>query len=430
MESNLSEVKTCKSQTQFKTTMNDGGENEKKKFKNNDCDNFVDGKSKNSIAVKIKSVCDEPLKAIDNIDSHKVGTIWCCDISKLTEQTLNNEIQVLKNSDQDNFGDDKPTVGSIENIEHFCDESLKTIECNNSLKVGTIWCCDMHKLIEVSQLEKYYENFGLLPKIPLISKNREETPKVNIPINQRTQHSVQKNDTFLEVIELLYQKYFNSKIAQNNIIIIANILNVIRMYDAHHKAQMDSLSYIRIGQKPESYSYSVAVSMHLKNSNVLKSKFKKHFSAVLYNKIDFDFELTFQMFFLSIFNILNVLNHQKPNETIFKNLAHLLRDCFKDNEHKTMAIHKSDTFHSNCMDLIRAIEDWQGSDPSLTDRMPIFFMSSINDQQRIFQTIFNYVTSRYDNENLAILIDIAALQCFKNSTFNDYVNITSSATVQ
>lgn len=424
LESNF-EGKTRKSQSQFKTTINYDEKNEKKN-KKNDCDTceIVD-----STIIKIGTL-SEPSKIIESTDSHKVGMIWCRDMSKLIEKILNDD---LKNfvDDSDNDNDSDRTISSIENTENVCDESLKTVECNSS-KVGMIWCCDMRKLIETFKLENFFKNFGLSPNILQTAKTSEKKPKVIAPINQTTQYLVEKKDKTISVIELLYQKYFSSKSVQNNITIIANILILIWMYDEHHKKQMDYFDLIRICQNFERYySHIVAVSTYLKHSNIIKFKLKRHFSAVLSHIIvDSDFEQAFKMFFSSIFNLLNVTNHRTLNDNTFKNVADLLGECLKDNTLITMTILKSETFHSDCMDLIRVIEDSRGSDPNITDRMPIFFKSSVNNQELIFQKMFNTVTSINSNENLAILLDIITLKFMNNSKFYNHTNINPTTTVR
>lgn len=436
MKSNLPEEgKICESKSQFKVTINDNEENERKKFKNNDQDNFVGNKSTISSVDKTETLCGEPLKVTECTNSRKIGTIRCCDVNKLIEDKEENEKKKFKSNDQDNILDNTSTISSVEKTENLCDESLKAIKSITSPKAGTIWCCDMNKLIEASKLEKYFEHFGLLLKNPKFSRNNENKPKVIIPINQTTQHSLQKGKTFICVIEFLYQKYFNSNLAQNNIVIMANILNIIRISDEHHKAQMGFSFYIKkhTSQKSERSSYSIANALHLRNLNVLKSKFQRYLLGFLSNVIKSDYELAFKMFFLSIFTILNVKHQSKSNESIFKNLTHLLWNCLKDNElehGKTITILKSENFHSDCINLIRVIEDSRSSDPNNNDRLSIFFTSSVNSQEHVFQNIINTVTSGNSNVDLASLIDIAALQCFNNSKFKSSMNITSQLSIK
>lgn len=353
MESNLSEVsETYKSGIQFKTAINIVAENEKEKSENNNRENIFDAKSTNNTTEKIE-MSDEPLKAKDYANTR------------------------------------------------------------------TIRCYDKNQQIKASLSDKSHEHLNEFLKRHQTTRHCIKNPTVFVPIDQTTHNSVKKNDNFLKLIESLYRKYFNNTTAQNNIFVMANILNIIRISDEHHKKWLDLLVHDKmlISQKPNRHSYSVADAIHLRHSYVLKSKFKKYFLEVFSDVVYSHFELAFKMFFSSLYTVFQVLQQPNLNENTFDNLLQSLCGCFKDNEDVIAVVMlTSETFLPDCINLLRVIEDKRGSDPNITYRMSLFFLSSANNQSNIFQKVINTVTSD-SNENLAPLIDNAAFQCFINSTF-------------
>lgn len=226
----------------------------------------------------------------------------------------------------------------------------------------------------------------------------------------------------LREVENLYNRYFCKEV-QDTIVIIANILNIISMSNKHHKARMDE-SFKKKTEAEKLKERCDANRMHARHKKILESRLKTHFANVITSFIETEFEPSFQMFFLSILTVLRVLDQPKFKKgSIFKNLVLLLWNSLKNSEFdhpKVFNMFRSKTFRPDCIDLISLIEDSRDSDPGITDRMALFFVSSVNSRD-YFQTVIDAVTGD-ENDDLALLIDNAAKQCRINSRFNDPIN--------
>jgi len=225
----------------------------------------------------------------------------------------------------------------------------------------------------------------------------------------------------LREIERLYQKYF-SKNVQDTIVIIANILNMISLSNKHHKFRMDE-SFKKKSEAEKLKERCDANRMHLRHKKVLEAKLKANFLDVINKFMDSEFEPTFQMFFLSILTVLRVLEQPKFKKgSIFKNLVLLLWNSLKNcdfDSPKVFGLFRSKSFRPDCIDLISLIEDSRNSDPGITDRLALFFLSTVNSRES-FQPVLTALTND-SNEDLAQLLDNAIRYCRLHSKFKDRV---------
>ncbi|XP_027843371.1 uncharacterized protein LOC114124329 isoform X3 [Aphis gossypii] len=220
-------------------------------------------------------------------------------------------------------------------------------------------------------------------------------------------------------IEKVYRKYF-SKSKQDTIVIIANILNIISMSNKYHKSRMDE-SFKKKSEAEKLKERCDANRLHGRHKTILETKLKNNFVEVVSSFDEPDFESAFQMFFLSILTVLRVLDQPKFKKgSIFKNLVLLLWNSLKNGNYyhpKIFTMFRSKTFRPDCIELISLIEDSRDNDPGITDRMALFFVSTVNSRD-YFQKVIDVVTSD-SSEDLEVLIDHATSQCCLNSKFKD-----------
>lgn len=292
----------------------------------------------------------------------------------------------------------------------------------NSL-IGKIRVRDPHSMIEDSMIERFYSLFfeQKLPKI-----QRTIIKKIIIPSNQSlSAHPVIRRHLSLKEIEELYKKYF-SKSVQDTIVIIANILNIISLSNKHHKSRMDE-SFKKRSEAEKLKERCDANRIHTRHKRILEVKLKTYFNLVITSFTDEEFETAFQMFFLSILTVLRVLDQPKFKKgSIFKNLVLLLWNSLKSTEFehpKIFTMFRSKTFRPDCIDLISLIEDTRDSDPSITDRMALFFVSSVNSKD-CFHGVINTITGD-SSEDLGLLIENAAQQLRSCSKFKEPQSIPS-----
>lgn len=302
-----------------------------------------------------------------------------------------------------------------------CDESAECTESKNSPDTslqGLIKLRDIKTMMDDHMHMIYLKNFEC-NKVKISSTNCKRSVISTIIPTNGSYSTVIRGNLSLCAIEKLYNKYF-SKIVQDAIVIIANILNIISMSNKHHKARMDE-SFKKRTEAEKLKERCDANRQHLRHKKVLEAKLKQHFMEVVSTFIDAEFEPTFQMFFLSILTVLRVLDQPKFKKgSIFKNLVLLLWNSLKNSEFdhpKVFSMFRSKSFRPDCIDLISLIEDSRDSDPGITDRMALFFVSTVNSQE-YFKAVIDAVTSD-SNEELALLIDKAAIECRTNSKFKD-----------
>lgn len=331
--------------------------------------------------------------------------------SKSVEETKSTE-----ESPKSTEGSSKPTEESSMSIEESSDPPNKHV-------IGTIKVVSFKKLMDEEKHKAYCINFlGIKPDPPINGKKIPNNISVDTTPTYNTTVHVPEGNLSLSGVEKLYNKYFGKSV-QDSIVIIANILNVISMSNKHHKVRMDE-SFKKKSEAEKLKERCDANRMHLRHKKVLESKLKKNFVDVISSFEESEFENTFQMFFLSILTVLRVLDQPKFKKgSIFKNLVLLLWNSLKNSEFehpKVFTMFRAKSFRPDCIDLISLIEDSRDNDPGITDRMALFFVSTVNSQEH-FKSVIDAVTSD-SNEDLGLLIDNASFQCRINSRFKDPIN--------
>lgn len=323
-----------------------------------------------------------------------------------------------KYNNQDNivFMNNELSNSTIQNIENICDESPAE---------RTVWCCNMNKIIETSKFGQFCEDFNMLHKLNEIPIINDTNPAIIIPIRPTTQHSTTTENVSLNKIQYLYQKYFN-KSSNDNIVIIANILNLILLCVEHYEAKIKPIQ-LNTAQLEEHYNDE---KMYLKHKRILRWEFKKYFMKIISEFVDSEFELAFKMLFVSILCVFKKLDPQKfQRSCIYKKAIVLLWNVLKKSgfkRNKNFEIIHSKTFRLNCINVINLIKDYQRIDPGITHRMPIFFMPSLY-SKNYFKAAIDAVSSHF-HEDLALLIDSAASQYCVYSSLSDSMYLPSSST--
>ncbi|XP_003246470.1 uncharacterized protein LOC100574764 [Acyrthosiphon pisum] len=322
-----------------------------------------------------------------------------------------------------------------------CDEITESSNSSaNNLK-PRIWVIDPRKMMDENNFIKWmkmirpdnkskHSTNGLKKLVVAKPSTSGPKPSSNSTKVNGIKHTLNgKNHEKGALIEIenVYKKYFGKSV-QDTIVIIANILNIISMSNKHHKARMDEC----IKKKSEAEKLKErcdANRLHGRHKKILETKLKNNFISVVSSFKEPEFDTAFQMFFLSILTVLRVLELPKFRKgSIFKNLVLLLWNSLKNSEYNHPKIYnmfRSKTFRPDCIDLISLIEDSRDTDPGVTERMSLFFVSTVNSRE-YFQGVINAVTSD-SNDDLALLIDDATSQCCINSKFKDPVD---SSTVQ
>lgn len=386
---------------------------------------------------KFKSKFKSTLQVEENVSATSViesqpMEITCEEQSKSTEESSKSTEESLKSTEEPLKSTEEPLKSKEESFKST-EESLGP---PNKTMVGTIKVVNLNALMDEEKYKAYCANFlGIKPDSPksvnglknvIVSSNVVMPSTNTTPPLCKTGNVVKENVSSLAEIQILYNKYF-SKSIQDSIVIIANILNIISMSNKHHKARMDE-SFKKKTEAEKLKERCDANRMHVRHKKVLEAKLKKNFVDVISSFEDSEFECTFQMFFLSILTVLRVLDQPKFKKgSIFKNLVLLLWNSLKNTEFdhpKVFTMFRSKAFRPNCIDLISLIEDSRDSDPGITDRMALFFVSTVNSQEH-FKYVISAVTSD-SNEDLGILIDNASFQCRINSKFKDPTHYTSS----
>ncbi|XP_022181956.1 uncharacterized protein LOC111041828 [Myzus persicae] len=291
---------------------------------------------------------------------------------------------------------------SVESAEHF---SAKNVN-------STVRIIDPSIMINAEDRYSKFLNVSELSKKKLSSCSA----KVNVvkqPLNEK--NHIKRNSV---VIEKLHKKYF-SKFVQDSIVTIANILNIISMARKHYKARMaESLEKRSEGEI-----------LNANHTTILETKLKDNFSALVSSFEGPDFDTVFKMLFLSILTVLRVLDQPKFRKgNIFNKVLLFLQNSLKKSKYnhpKIFSMFRSKTFHPDCIDLIRIIEDSRDTDPGVIDRMPLYFIAT-SESQIYFQAVIDAVTSD-SNEDLALLIDNATFKCHNGLKFKD--NVVSSTVV-
>lgn len=383
---------------------------------------------------KNSSTDDEPAKKKQKMNTNRI------DVLKLV-LSREGETDKFKSQFKSSLKPNKEIVSArIEDVpmEIDCDASTESANSSAISVRQRIFVIDPRKMMNddkyllyvnvfADNLFKHQTNGMKKSAIPVkLSTNGpkpSQSTKINgvkLPLNNK--NNVKGN---LIEIEKLYKKYF-SKSVQDTIVTIANILNIISMSNKHHKARMDE-SFKKRSEAEKLKERCDANRLHARHKKILETKLKNNFINVVSSFAESEFESAFQMFFLSILTVLRVLDQPKFRKgSIFKNLVLLLWNSLKNSEYnhpKIFSMFRSKAFRPDCIDLISLIEDSRDSDPGVTDRMTLFFVSTVNSRE-YFQTVIDAVTSD-SNEDLSLLIDNAAFQCCVNSKFKDPIDSTT-----
>lgn len=226
-------------------------------------------------------------------------------------------------------------------------------------------------------------------------------------------------------IEKIYNKYFR-KTVQDSIAVIANILNMIIIVNKHFKLQMGECNMNSDLALKEKLRWNTS-QVHAIHTNILETKLKKHFLNIITSIVDTEFELTIKMVIICILTIFRVLDHPVFHiSNILKMLVYIMSKSLKNSEFenpKFYSIINSESFCSDCYDLLKRIEDDRENDPGIIDHMALFFISTINGQE-YFKAVTAAITSN-SNEDISSLVNNAEVQYHVNSTFKDPLNYSS-----
>lgn len=365
-------------------------------FRDNNEEHF-----KNHITEKVDNT--HPQKKINQTEN-EINTLKLVLTRKKGTDQFKSQLKFTLNNEKCNAS--STTVTEIESMKNVCEGSTKSVSSNS--KIGQIKCRDLKTMIEDHKYTIYMENF--------FNKNSV------VPLYS----TVVRGNVLIHEIEKLYNKYFKKPV-QDSIIIIANILNIIIICNKNYKSQMDKL-FMKPNSSEKCTERLNAKNLHSMHTNNLETILKKHFIYIVSSIVNTEFELTIKMISLSILIIFIVLDHPKFNITnIFKMLVFVLNKSLKNSEFEYpefYSIINSDSFNSDCYGLLSLIESSRDKDPSITDRMAFFFVSTVNGQE-YFKTVINAITSD-SNEDIKLLIDNAELQYYVNSKFNAPLNYSSS----
>jgi len=247
----------------------------------------------------------------------------------------------------------------------------------------------------------------------------------NSEINEVKEPSIVKNcvKVNLTQIEKLHKNYFNKHV-QDNIVIIANIVNIISTSNKYYQNRMDES--LRKRSEAEKLRKKLnAIRLHEKHKKILEIKLKNSFFYVISTFDQLDFDLAFKMFFLSILAVFQGLDQAKFREgSIFENLVILLDNNLKNSEYKhhISSLFQSNKFRPDCINLKCLIEDSWDTDHEVTDRMPLYFVKKPKNLN-YFQGVIDAVTTSDSNEDLALLVDIAIFHCYISSELKDSVDV-------
>lgn len=307
-----------------------------------------------------------------------------------------NELTLLltRNGESDNYKSKfksslKPNRGNA-STSSFINVEDQHSKCMNVFELNEPSCLESAEGKEVEQ--------------PLIEKNCE---KVN-----------------LIQIEKLHKNYFN-KFVQDNIVIIANLMNSISESKKYYQVRIDeSLKQIFAVEKLREEIN--AIQLHERHKNVLEKKLENIFKHVISSFDAVHFDLAFQMLFLSILVVFQTLDQSKFNDdTIFENLVLLLDYSLKNSEHihsNISSILQSNKFRCDCINLKSLIEDSRNTDPGITDRMPLYFVKTPQ-SLKYFQLVIDAVTTSDSNEDLELLVNNAIFHCYIKSELKDPVDL-------
>jgi len=359
---------------------------------------------------RITMSASKPKRGIAVTSTEEVPII--IDDEESTESSNSSAINVFKNNEvvdpRITMSASKPKHGiavtSTEEVPIIIDDEEST-ESSNSLNVqAKISVIDPRKMMNDDEYIRYINVF-------LDKKTYVKTVK----------SALNKNFKLIE-IEKLYNKYY-SKFVQDTIMVIANLYIIYAttyiQYVAKLKKSLEDKSEAE--KLKETYDAKL---FHERQTKILERKVKINLTNVVSLFFESEFEKAFKMFFLSILIVVRVLKQPKFwKGDIFKNLSQFLLNCLKNyelNDSRVFSMLQSNDFRLDCINMMLEIEDSKDNDPGITDRLTLFFVTSVN-SQKYFQKIVDAIISESEVD-LEILIDEASFQCCVNSMFKDPIN--------
>jgi len=224
----------------------------------------------------------------------------------------------------------------------------------------------------------------------------------------------------LNKFEKLYKKYLSNSV-QGTIVTIANILNIISISNKHLKARI--VKSIKNKSEAEKFNEICdAHQLHRRYQKILEKKLKKNVIDVIspFAELpELEFNIAFQMFFLSILSVILVMGQPQFRKGGMKNLSNLLWNSLKNSEYnhpKIFSILRSKKFQHDCINLKSQIGDRWDIDPGVTD----FYLSKINSRE-YFQAVIDGVTSD-STKDLELLIEDATFRCRMDSEFKNPID--------
>lgn len=374
------------------------------------------------------SIDDEPSKKKQKVDRNGINVFELsrdCETNKCKSQ-LKSSLKPIKEIDST---EDLP-------MEISCEESTKSENSSAKKVKPIIWVKDINKMMDSDQCIRWLEMINFIQKpnhlingMKVVAGHKFSTTR---PIVNGVQQSLKVkkiNREYLIKIEKLYKKYF-FKSVNDTIVIIANIINIIEMSNQYHKERINK-SFNK-GTKAEIIKerYDAGL-LNKRHKTILETKLKKNFKDVVSSFEESEFDLAFQLFFISILSVHKVLKQPKLKKgSIFRSLVLLLNDSLENSEYpKILSLIHSKTFRPNCIDLITQIKDSRVIDPGVINRMPLLFEPPKKSLE-YFQAVIKDVNLDL-KEDLEILIDNAASHCSINSIFKDRVDSsTVTETIQ
>lgn len=347
---------------------------------------------------------------------------------KIKENDTQINVNMSMNDAQINVNES--TNSAITKMKIVCDEPLKTIK-STTPEISLVYCCNISKLMDASNLEKYYEAFELSNNISKMIEKDENKIAVSNPINLITKCMKQTKYTSIIEIENLYQKYFYKSV-KDNIVIIANILNIILLCNEQH---IERLKPVNRKQSVVKFKNRCDMMIFFKHKSILECEFNKYFRDIISGFVNSEVELGFKMLFMSVLSVhkrlvQSTLNKNFKRDIYYKNQILLLWNTLKKSgfeNDKVFNMINSNSFFSDCIDLINLIEDSQPSDPSITHRLSLFFVTLAHTKS-YFQLVIDALGNTL--QDIALLLNVAVSQYCINSEFINSLDLYSSSNMK
>ncbi|KAL5238286.1 hypothetical protein ACI65C_005696 [Semiaphis heraclei] len=356
------------------------------------------------------------------------------------KQKLNtNEIDVLKlvlSRDDETHNFRSQYKSSLKPESEVKQEPIASTSTEYSAQ--SIWVADYAQLMTDANYKKWLQMYKKQKNYNEVTNGtnnlEDDKPSTSEPNSNGVARSFNgkcnKNGQLIKY-ENLYQKYF-SKSVQDTIVIIANTLNIITIVNKRYLSRIDE-SFEKKTEAEKLKERCDAHRLYERHNKVLHTKLKGYFTDVVSVFTDLEFHSAFQLFFLCILKVHQILNQLKFKRGIFKNLALLLRRLLKNSNYQNEKVYemfRANHFITDCIDVISIIEDSRDVDPGVIHRMPLFFVSNVS-SLKYFQPLIHAVT-KDSKEDLEILIDHASYQTRLYSKFKDPVQmpVNSDGTIQ